>query len=25
LARCQFYREVPPPKEWDGVFEALHK
>ena len=25
LARCQFYREVPPPKGWDGVFEALHK
>ncbi len=23
--RCQIYRETPPPEEWDGVFEAIHK
>lgn len=23
--RCQIYLESPPPDEWDGVFEALHK
>jgi adenylate cyclase len=23
--RCQIYQTVPPPEEWDGVFEATHK
>jgi len=23
--RCQIYQKEPPPKEWDGVFEAAHK
>ncbi|MEW6144686.1 MAG: adenylate/guanylate cyclase domain-containing protein [Thermodesulfobacteriota bacterium] len=23
--RCQIYRKTPPPEEWDGVFEAIHK
>ena len=23
--RCQIYQKTPPPEEWDGVFEALHK
>jgi adenylate cyclase len=23
--RCQVYQKTPPPAEWDGVFEALHK
>jgi adenylate cyclase len=25
VARCQLYQEVPPPEEWDGVFEQLYK
>ena len=23
--RCLIYQETPPPEEWDGVFEAVHK
>jgi adenylate cyclase len=23
--RCQIYKKTPPPEEWGGVFEALHK
>jgi adenylate cyclase len=23
--RCQMYQQMPPPEEWDGVFEATHK
>jgi adenylate cyclase len=23
--RCQIYQKTPPPEDWDGVFEALHK
>ncbi|HSC33817.1 MAG TPA: adenylate/guanylate cyclase domain-containing protein, partial [Thermodesulfobacteriota bacterium] len=23
--RCQIYQKTPPPEEWDGVFEAIHK
>jgi adenylate cyclase len=23
--RCQIYQDSPPPEEWEGVFEALHK
>lgn len=23
--RCQIYLNTPPPEEWDGVFEAVHK
>jgi adenylate cyclase len=23
--RCQIYQNTPPPEEWDGVFEAIHK
>jgi adenylate cyclase len=23
--RCQIYQKMPPPEEWDGVFEATHK
>ena len=23
--RCSIYQETPPPEEWDGVFEAVHK
>jgi adenylate cyclase len=25
VERCQFFKEVPPPEEWDGVFDALYK
>lgn len=23
--RCQIYQNTPPPEDWDGVFEAMHK
>lgn len=23
--RCRIYQEAPPPEEWDGVFESIHK
>lgn len=25
LERCQLYQKIPPPHDWDGVFEALYK
>ncbi len=25
LARCRIYQHVPPPDDWNGVFEAVHK
>ena len=25
IDRCEIYQKNPPPKEWDGVFEALYK
>lgn len=25
VERCQIYQQTPPPEEWDGVFEAIHK